>query len=200
MTHAYDVASPLPALAIDPRTGRAVGVITSGRQLAHAAGRTSGASSVRAGGGRALGWGDGQGWGGDNQRSEASESPYGSGDPLLWAAPTAYTYYDPHSPPSAGAATPPWTFNPLVATPPPRGAAHADADGGDGAAAAVGDEGTHAGGGGGGGGGRGGGGGGGDNAIRFGHAIGCWNAIGSRGGDATGGVLGVGAAAQIAHH
>ena len=65
----------------------------------------------------------------------------------MWAEPTAYTYYDPHSLPSDGAATPPWPFNPLVIT--PRGEADAGADGGDGAAA-VGDgagTSTHAGGG-----------------------------------------------------
>jgi len=65
----------------------------------------------------------------------------------VWAEPTAYTYYDPHSLPSDGVATPPWTFNPLVIT--PRGEADAGADGGDGAAA-VGDgagTSTHAGGG-----------------------------------------------------
>ena len=65
----------------------------------------------------------------------------------MWAEPTAYTYYDPHSLPSDGAATPPWSFNPLVIT--PRGEADAGADGGDGAAA-VGDgagTSTHAGGG-----------------------------------------------------
>ena len=56
LTHAYDRVASLPALATDP-------MITSGRSLVRA-GLTSGAS-----GRRALGWGDGQGWG-DNQRSE----------------------------------------------------------------------------------------------------------------------------------
>ena len=65
----------------------------------------------------------------------------------MWAEPTAYTYYDPHSLPSDGVATPPWTFNPLVIT--PRGEADADTDGGDGAAAVGDGAGTsiHAGGG-----------------------------------------------------
>ena len=146
VTDAYDRAAPLPELTVDPSTGRAaaVGVVTSGRQLLKREGlerKTSDAGGGVTSGRRALGWGDG--WdpgpdptpipnpdgGGDSQRTGDSEPP------SLWAEPTVYTYYDPHSPPSAGAATPPWSFNPLV-TPSPRNAADADAaaDGGDGAA------------------------------------------------------------------
>ena len=125
MGHDYEHDAPLPALRIDPDTGRAVGGVTSGASR-----------------GRALGWhphtwgwhaADETGWeaaddtadvalglGVDNQRSK---------HPALWAEPTAFTFYDPHSPPSADAATPPWAFNPFVITPP--GEADAEAQGGD---------------------------------------------------------------------
>ena len=124
VAHDYEHGSPLPALRIDPDTGRAVGGVTSGASRGRALGwhpHTWGWHAADETGGEAA---DDTadvalGLGGDNQRSK---------QPALWAEPTAFTFYDPHSPPSADAATPPWTFNPLVISPP--GEADAEAQGG----------------------------------------------------------------------
>ena len=89
VAHDYEHGSPLPALRIDPDTGRAVGGVTSGASRGRALGwhpHTWGWHAADETGGEAA---DDTadvalGLGGDNQRSKL---------PALWAEPTTFTFY-----------------------------------------------------------------------------------------------------------
>ena len=89
VAHDYEHDSPLPALRIDPDTGRAVGGVPSGASRGRALGwhpHTWGWHAADETGGEAA---DDTadvalGLGGDNQRSKL---------PALWAEPTVFTFY-----------------------------------------------------------------------------------------------------------